>query len=217
MNEGLMIQVESLERDVVDRDKLVSSLQADVCAARRDLDWLLQIGVVRIVDKLIEHPDFTNAISLIRHAAYVAGVESVQKTSSGGESGEAGASSLSVGPVVSVSDALLSFASMDHAGLLGLGEMGIDGLRELCSFGSEGTPEDVAGREMVLVNDIGVGGNVKDHGASGDDRACVRGDDVDEVVDDREVSGGLAGKVGEDDVVEGVVVGDKAVGDGSEP
>ncbi|CAI9290865.1 unnamed protein product [Lactuca saligna] len=81
----------------------------------------------------------------------------------------------------------------------------------------EGTPEDAAGREMVLVNDIDVGGNEKDHGASGDDRAGVRGDDVDDVVDDREVSGGLAGKVGEDDVVEGDVIGDKAVGDGSEP
>ena len=51
-----------------------------------------------------------------------------------------------VGPVVSVNDALLSFASMDYASLLGLGELGIEGLRELCSFGdSESTPESVVG------------------------------------------------------------------------
>ena len=128
-----------------------------------------------------------------------------------------GASSLSVGPVVSVSDAFLSFASMDYAGLLGLGVMGNDGLRELCSFGSEGTPEDVVSCEMVLVNDIGVGGNGKDCGAGGDGRAGVGDGDVDEVADDREVFDGLAGKVSADDVVEGAVVSDKSVGDGSKP
>ena len=76
---------------------------------------------------------------------------------------------------------------------------------------------------MVLVNDIGVGGNGKDCGASGDGRAGAGdgdgragagGGDVDEVADDREVSDGLAGKVSADDVVEGAVVGDKSVGDG---
>ncbi|CAI9260064.1 unnamed protein product [Lactuca saligna] len=81
----------------------------------------------------------------------------------------------------------------------------------------EGTPEDAASREMVLVNVIGVGGNGKDCGASGDCRAGVAGGDVDEVADDREVSNGLAGKVSADDVVEGDVVGDKSVGDGSRP
>lgn len=56
-NEGLMIHVKSLERDAVDRDKLISSLQSDVDASHRDLDWLVHVGVVRIVDKLIEYPD----------------------------------------------------------------------------------------------------------------------------------------------------------------
>ena len=78
-----MIQVESLERDVADRDKLVSSLQSNMDASHRDLDWLVCVGVVRIFDKLIEHPDFTNTISLILHAAFMAGVESLQKTSAG--------------------------------------------------------------------------------------------------------------------------------------
>mgnify|MGYP001550956936 FL=1 len=48
MNEGLMIQVESLERDAADRDKLISSLQSDLDASRQDLDWLVHVGVVHI-------------------------------------------------------------------------------------------------------------------------------------------------------------------------
>ncbi|CAI9270587.1 unnamed protein product [Lactuca saligna] len=77
----------------------------------------------------------------------------------------------------------------------------------------EGTREDAASREMVLVNDIGVGGNGKDCGASGDGRVGAGGGGVDEVADDREVSDGLAGKAIADDVV----VGDKFAGDGSKP
>ena len=148
-----MIQIESLERDAVDREKLTSLLQSDVDVVRRDLDWLLNVGVVRIVDKLIEHPDFTNAISLICHVAFMAGVESIQKASGGGGGGEAVVGMSSVGPVVGINDALLSFASMDHASLLGLGEVGIEGLRELCSFGgSESTPESV----VVIVRTAGL-------------------------------------------------------------
>ena len=40
-----------------------------------DLDWLLRVGLVRVVDKLIEHPEFTGAVSLICHVAFGAGAE----------------------------------------------------------------------------------------------------------------------------------------------
>lgn len=76
VNEGLMIQVEILERDAVDRDKLIVAVQVGARATQNDFDWLLHLGLVRIVEKLIEHPDFTSVVSLIRHSAFIVGVES---------------------------------------------------------------------------------------------------------------------------------------------
>ncbi|CAH1412852.1 unnamed protein product [Lactuca virosa] len=163
--------------------------QSDLDASRQDLDWLVRVGVVRIVDKLIEHLDFTNVISLIRHAAFVAGIESVHKTSAGAGGGDVGVDAAFVGPVVSVNDALLSFASMDHASLLGLGELDVGGLRELCSFGgSEGTPESAVGQDIVQAAEVG--GKKVNEGGDGD-----RGEGQVVVVGNEVVRG-------EDDVVE---------------
>lgn len=75
-NEGLMIQNESLERDVCDRDKLIAGVRVEVEVAQRDWDWLLRVGVVRIMDKLIEHLEFIGAVSRIMHVTFVAGEES---------------------------------------------------------------------------------------------------------------------------------------------
>ena len=58
-NEGLMIQNESLERDLVDREPELEVL-------RTDHSWLLQIGFVRVMDKILEHPEFTGGICWIR-------------------------------------------------------------------------------------------------------------------------------------------------------
>lgn len=44
---------------------------AEADAAHRDRDWLLCVGVVCIIDKLIEHPEFTGTVSRIRHASFV--------------------------------------------------------------------------------------------------------------------------------------------------
>lgn len=74
-----MIQVKSLERDASDHDQVVADLQSNVSVVQRDLDWLLQVGLVWVVDKLIEHPEFTGAMSLTRHAAFVPKAESVRK------------------------------------------------------------------------------------------------------------------------------------------
>lgn len=35
---------------------------------------------MRVVDRLIEHPDFKSVVSLIRHSVFVAGVEYVRST-----------------------------------------------------------------------------------------------------------------------------------------
>lgn len=96
---------------------------------------------MRFVDKLIEHPDFTSAVSLICHSAFIAGEKSVRNTLESAGPENLVASSPSSGHVVSVNEALLSFSRMDHASLLGLGDLDIQGVRELCAFsGSECTP-----------------------------------------------------------------------------
>lgn len=120
----------------------------------------MHVGVVRVVDKLIEHPGFTNAISLIRHAAFVVGAESVRKVAVGVGSEGASACPLVASHVVSMNDVLLSFASMDHASFLGLGDLDIEGLPVLCSFSSSGgTPEGmvVEREETVEVIEDNVG------------------------------------------------------------
>ena len=128
VNEGLVIQVESLERDAVDHDRVTTALQASTDAAFCDLDWLLQVGLVRFVDKLIEHSDFTGAVSLIRHFAFVVGAEYIHNTLASVGSGGIVTSAPSSGPIVHVNEALLSFSSMDHASLLGLGDLDIQGV-----------------------------------------------------------------------------------------
>lgn len=119
------------------------------------------MGVVRIKDKLIEHPEFTGTISLIHHAAFVAGEEfgrsnSRSEISSG--SHNLSASDSRSGPALSVNEALLAFVSMDHVSLLGLGDLDMQGIRELCAFDSAGeTPEG-----MLINGDggEGAGGNI---------------------------------------------------------
>ena len=68
-NEGLMIHNEILECDLVDRERKLEVVRAD-------RSWLFQVGLMRVMDKLIEHPIFTGGISRIRHADFVVGEES---------------------------------------------------------------------------------------------------------------------------------------------
>lgn len=73
------------------------------------------------------------------------------------------ASDSRLSPALSVNEALLAFASMDHASLLGLGDLDIQGIRELGAFDSvEGTPEGM----LIDGGDEDDGGNV---GVDGDD------------------------------------------------
>ncbi|CAH1414366.1 unnamed protein product [Lactuca virosa] len=111
---------------------VTADLQASTDVVHRDLDWLVRVGVVRIVDKLIEHPSFTKAVSLIRHFAFVDGAESVRNSLVGVGVRDAAAGASSAGPTVR--------------------DLDIQGIRDLCIFsGSEGTPEAVAGNEGEIV------------------------------------------------------------------
>lgn len=49
--------------DVNSCDKLIEEIRVEVETLHRDHDWLLQVGVVHIMDKLIENPEFTSGIS----------------------------------------------------------------------------------------------------------------------------------------------------------
>lgn len=152
VSKGLMIQVESLEHDIVDHDRVATVLQESVDAVCHDLDWLVRVSLLRSVEKLIEHPGFRNSMSFIRNSAFVVGAESIRNASMSVGLGDTAIGASPSGSSVSMSEALLSFASMDHAALFGLGDLDIQGIRELYTFsGSKGTPEVVAGHEEEAV------------------------------------------------------------------
>nr|KAJ0223489.1 hypothetical protein LSAT_V11C200094980 [Lactuca sativa] len=71
MNEGLMMPNEILEYDLADRDRELEVLKANH-------DRLLQVGLVCVMDKLIEHPECARGISNIRHLVFFASEESVR-------------------------------------------------------------------------------------------------------------------------------------------
>lgn len=128
-NEGLMIQNESLERNVGDHDKLIVDARAEAGAARCGWDWLLRVGVIHIMYKLIEHPEFTGDVSQIRHATFVVGEESchsclkaVMESGSYDPDTDDSRSSQTMG----VNESMLAFVTMDHASLLGLGNLDIE-------------------------------------------------------------------------------------------
>ncbi|CAH1421196.1 unnamed protein product [Lactuca virosa] len=50
-NEVLSIRVESLEREMLDKEKLLLDHEAELSRLGNDLDWLVKDGIIRIVDK----------------------------------------------------------------------------------------------------------------------------------------------------------------------
>lgn len=83
------------------------------------------------MDKRIEHPKFIGVVSRIRHVAFVTGEDSGRsalkaKVDSGSYNPNDSDSRSS--HTTSLNDALLVFASMDHASLLGLWNLDIEGM-----------------------------------------------------------------------------------------
>ena len=161
-NEGLMIQNESLDRDLADRERELEVLNAD-------RSWLLQVGFVHVMDKLLKHPEFTGGISRIRHAAFVVGEESGWanlKAQVDARTYDPSASHSWSSHTSALDDALLSFVTMDFAGLLRLGHLDVDRVRALCAFDE--------GKEDVEV--LGPGGAGASAGAGGIDGGGEVGD-----------------------------------------
>lgn len=94
---------------------------------QHDQDWLLCVGVAQIMDKMIEHPEFTGIVSLIRHATFVAREEfghNNLRTDLDSGSHDPNVSFPRSIRTLSVNDALLDFATMDHASLFRVGKLG---------------------------------------------------------------------------------------------
>lgn len=160
-----MIQNECLERDVVERDKLVEDVSEKLGVVSRDLDWLLCVGVVRVMDKLIEHHEFASGVHRICHATFIAGEEARRvgfkaEIDAGTYNPEA-SDSRSI-HTIGLDDALVIFATLDYVYLLGLGRLDIVGLRKLCVFDdademvNEGGNE-VGGGIVTVLNDDAMG------------------------------------------------------------
>lgn len=134
-NEGLMIQNDILERDVCDHDELLAEARDEAEANMHDRDLLLCVGVVRIMEKLIEHAEFTGAVIRIRYTVFVVGEESEcsrlkAKVDSG--SYDPNVSNSRSSHSTSLNDARLAFTTMDHVSHVGLGNLDMEGMHQLC-------------------------------------------------------------------------------------
>ncbi|CAI9303904.1 unnamed protein product [Lactuca saligna] len=74
-NEALSIQVESLEKELLDKEKLRLDREAELSRLRNDLGWLVRDGIVRIVDKVIELPYFLQGVGRIKNICFAIGDE----------------------------------------------------------------------------------------------------------------------------------------------
>lgn len=168
-----MMQNKSLERDVCDSDKFLEEARVEAEVVCHDWDWLLQVGFVRIIYKIIEHLEFTSTISRIRHVAFVFGDESSRSgLKAGMDSGsyDPNVSDSRSNYTTSLNDSLLAFATMDHASLLGLGHLDMAGMQQLCALEYvDKVPDD------MLIK--GAGGDSGGNGSDGD--GTVMGGDGD--------------------------------------
>lgn len=143
---------------------------------------------MHIMDKLIDHAKFTSGISQIRHAAFVAGKESscngLKVEIDFGVYDPDDSDSRRI-HTTSLNDALLSFVTIDHASLLGLGHLDMVGMRRLCALEDVGEVLDgimiceasggdaMAGGDGVGASDDGAKTGGGDAGASDDGNDIV--------------------------------------------
>lgn len=59
--------MESLERELLDKEKLFSDCESKISKIGSDLGWLVKEGVVRIINKIIELPDFPHDIARFKN------------------------------------------------------------------------------------------------------------------------------------------------------
>ncbi|CAH1428268.1 unnamed protein product [Lactuca virosa] len=132
MDEALTIRVETLERELVDKEKLIAKLKETNARLDGDLGWLLMEGVVKVVDKGIVVGTF----------------------------GMGTASSTSIRSRVVVEN-INAFISCDYAIQLHLGELDVEGLRKLNVYDSNDESGISGGMKITsLDNDGGKGKDI---------------------------------------------------------
>lgn len=110
-----------------------------------DLAWVLQKGVVCIVDRIIESGDFALVIHLMKATCVAAGVEKGKQTTLT-LSSSSGSDSSKPDVVARSTDAMHAtirdFAETDFASYLRLGELGLADHFQLCSEEKDLVPYD---------------------------------------------------------------------------
>ncbi|KAI3499674.1 hypothetical protein L1887_35479 [Cichorium endivia] len=140
-NEALMIRLDNVDVELCEKDRLLEEKGVALEAVEKDLKWVVEEGAARIVEKIFLIPEFMHGINRIRRTSYVAGEEAGrrglrQELKIGGpDTGEGGSASECAREV---DDAMEEFATLDYAGLLSLGELRVDGLKELLRVEADG-------------------------------------------------------------------------------
>lgn len=105
----------------------------------KDIKWVLRVGVVRIMDKLIEHAEFANGVHQIYHIYFVVGEELVctglkARIDVGNYNPKASDSCSS--HICDMEQDIVDFVTLDCTSMLGLGHLDIAGLW-MCTFDTE--------------------------------------------------------------------------------
>lgn len=115
---------------------------------------------MHIMDKLIEHPEFTSGVSQIHHVAFVVKEEYARvglKLEIDSRTYDPKASDSRSSHSVGFNDALISFATLDYAAFLGFGQLHMVGIRQIYMFDNVDEPMGAVTELEVL---IGGGGEL---------------------------------------------------------
>ncbi|CAH1417658.1 unnamed protein product [Lactuca virosa] len=125
-NEALSIQVESLKRELLDKEKLLLDREAELSCLGNDLDWLVEdgIGVGRIKNMCFAAGEESDGVALSKEVV-VGAFDPNAASSTSSHSGE-------------MVDEIKSFISYDYASMMKLGSLDIDGLCQLCADDDHG-------------------------------------------------------------------------------
>ncbi|KAI3518420.1 hypothetical protein L1887_07148 [Cichorium endivia] len=133
-NEALMIRAESFDAESCEKDRLLEEGAAALAKAEGDLRWVVEEGMVRVVEKVFMIPELIHGVNRIRLTSFIEGEDAGrralrQELNIAGPDVEEGSSSSNYAH--EVNDAMEEFATLDYAGLLRLGQLSVEELKEL--------------------------------------------------------------------------------------